>query len=135
MAQSDSPVVVVRTYIDAFNRGDAQAMAACFARQGSILDGMAPHQWLGPTAASDWYRDVLAEGAHLGAGDYHATIGEPTHNNITGDSAYLVAPAAMTFKFKEQQITQTGATFTFALKCEDGDWKIAAWAWSKGKPA
>lgn len=135
MAHSDSPEGVVRNYIDAFNRGDSQAMAACFAEQGSILDGMAPHQWLGPTAASDWYRDVLIEGAHLGAGDYHATIGEPSHNNITGDSAYFVAPAGMTFNFKGQQVRQTGATFTFALKREDGDWKIGSWAWAKGKPA
>ena len=28
---SDDPVAVVRLYIDAFNKGDAKAMAACFA--------------------------------------------------------------------------------------------------------
>ncbi len=129
------PANAVQNYIDAFNRGDAEGMAACFAEQGSILDGMAPHLWTGPTATSDWYRDVLIEGEHLDAGEYHATLAEPRHNDISGDSAYFVAPASMTFKVKGRQITQTGATFTFALKKESGDWRIAAWAWAKGQAA
>lgn len=132
---AETPAIAVQNYIDAFNRGDAEGMAACFADQGSILDGMAPHLWVGPTAASDWYRDVLTEGEHLDAGDYHATIGEPAHNNITGDSAYLVVPAEMTFRLKEQKIRQTGATFTFALSKQAGEWRIAAWAWAKGRAA
>ena len=42
----------------------------------SILDGMAPHIWHGPTATQDWYKDVLSEGEHLGAKDYHVTLGK-----------------------------------------------------------
>ena len=37
------------------------------------------------------------------------TLGEPLHNNITGDSAYVVVPASMTFKVQGKQVTQTGA--------------------------
>jgi ketosteroid isomerase-like protein len=135
MQQGETPQSVVNAYLDAFNRADSAAMARCFAREGSILDGMAPHLWVGPSAASDWYRDVLIEGEHLDAGDYHATLGEPTHNNVTGDCAYLVAPASMTFTLKGQPIRQEGATFTFALKREGGEWRIAAWAWAKGRVA
>jgi hypothetical protein len=57
-----NPMAAVRKYIDAFNKGDAAGMAATFAVPGSIIDGMAPHLWQGPTAAQDWYRDVLIEG-------------------------------------------------------------------------
>jgi hypothetical protein len=53
MATND-PMATVKQYIDAFNKGDAEAMAATFAVPGSILDGMAPHVWLGPTASQDW---------------------------------------------------------------------------------
>jgi ketosteroid isomerase-like protein len=134
-ATSDDPAAAVRRYVDAFNRGDADAMADCFASHGSILDGMAPHLWVGPSAASDWYRDVLIEGEHLGAGDYHAALGEPAHNNVTGDSAYVVFPASMTLRLKGQPIRQDGATFTFALRREAGEWRIAAWAWAKGRAA
>jgi ketosteroid isomerase-like protein len=133
MAYANSPVIAVRNYIDAFNRGDVEGMAKCFAGEGSILDGFAPQLWVGSSAASDWYRDMLAEAQHQGASDFHATIGEPLHNDITGDTAYFVAPASMTFKLKGQQVTQSGATFTFALKREDEDWRIAAWAWAKGQ--
>jgi len=133
MGTDNGPAKTVQRYIDAFNAGEVQAMAACFAVEGSILDGMAPHVWLGSSAASDWYRDVLAEGEHLGAGDYFAELGEPAHDVVTGDAAYFVAPARMTFKLRGQQVTQTGATFTFALKREGGEWRIAAWAWAKGR--
>jgi hypothetical protein len=127
------PMVVVRRYIDSFNRGDQEGMASSFADPGSILDGMAPHVWHGPTATLDWYRDVLVEGERHGASEYHVTIGEPLHSNTTGDNAYVVVPATMTFKVRGKHVTQTGAVFTVALRKLAGGWRIAAWAWAKGK--
>ena len=93
---ADDPMAAARKYVDAFNQGDAAGMATTFAVPGSILDGMAPHVWQGPTATQDWYRDVLVEGKQHGASDYFITLGEPLHNNVTGDSAYVVVPATMT---------------------------------------
>ena len=87
MSRSD-PLAAVQQYINAFNKGDADAMAATFAAPGSIFDGTAPHVWLGPTAAQDWYRDVLREGKAHGATDCSVTLGEPLHNVIAGDAAY-----------------------------------------------
>ncbi|HEY2797795.1 MAG TPA: nuclear transport factor 2 family protein [Thermoanaerobaculia bacterium] len=130
---TSEPIAAVRHYMDAFNSGDAKEMAATFAVPGSILDGMPPHLWMGPTAAQDWYRDVLIEGVQHGASGYHVTLGEPLQNNVTGDSAYVVVPATMTFQLKGKQVTQTGALFTVALRKLPEGWRIAAWAWSKGK--
>ena len=78
-----NPLAAVHQYINAFNKGDGKALAAIFTVPGSILDGMAPHVWQGPTATQDWYRDVLVEGEQHGAsgpisalepvrGGYHA---------------------------------------------------------------
>ena len=108
-------------------------MMAPFAVPGSILNGMAPHVWQGPPATEDWYRDVLGEGSLQGASGYRVTVGEPLHDNVTGDSAYVVVPATMTFKVHGKQITQTGAVFTVALRKLAEGWRIAAWAWAKGK--
>jgi len=130
MAARD-PMAAVRQYIDAFNKGDLAAMVATFAVPGSILDGMAPHVWQGPTAAQDWYRDVLSEGEKHGASDYLVTLGEALHNDATGDSAYVVVPATMTFKVQGQQVTQTGAILALALRKLAGGWRIMAWAWAK----
>ena len=134
MALTD-PMAAVHQYIDDFNKGDAEAMSATFAVPGSILDGMAPHLWQGPSASRDWYRDVLIEGEQHGASDYFVTLDEPLHNNITGDSAYVVVPASMTFKVQNQQIVQKGAVFTVALRKLADGWRIAAWAWAKGTRA
>jgi ketosteroid isomerase-like protein len=133
MANSqDQPVSAVRQYIDAFNRGDAKAMAAMCADPMSILDGMAPHVWHGPTATQDWYKDVLAEGEHLDAKGYHVTLGKPLHANVTGDAGYVVVPATMTFKLKGKKVTQSGAFFTVALRKLPAGWRLASWAWTKG---
>jgi hypothetical protein len=75
----------------------------------------------------------LIEGEHHGASGYHVTLAEPLHDNVTGDSAYVVVPATMTFKVGGRQVTQTGAVFTVALRRDPEGWRIAAWAWAKGK--
>lgn len=126
-------LTAVEAYIDAFNAGDVDAMAALFAENGSILDGMPPHSWIGPTAARDWFRDVMAESAHVGAADYHVTFGEPVHDAVSGDSAYVVVPATMSFELNGESRIQTGSLFTVALTRGDDGWRIATWAWTKGR--
>lgn len=130
---TSTPLAAVTQYIDAFNNGDAEAMAATFDVPGSILDGMAPHLWQGPTATQDWYRDVLAEGELHGASGYFVTLDKPVHENVTGSSAYVVVPATMTFTADGKKVTQTGAVFTVALRQRSDGWRIAAWVWTKGK--
>jgi len=63
---STEPVDAGRKYIEAFNKGDASAMAKAFASSAFILDGMARHTWQGPGAGEQWYRDILVEGEHQG---------------------------------------------------------------------
>ena len=112
----NDPMEAVRQYVDAFNQGNVEGMAALFAVPGSILDGMAPHLWQGPTAARDWYRDVLKEGRQLDATEFAVTIAEPLHNVVTGDAAYVVVPGSMSFRMQGKEHTQTGAVFTVALR-------------------
>jgi ketosteroid isomerase-like protein len=112
MPDSGDPMATVRQYIEAFNNGDESAMAAACTDPMQILDGMSPHVWQGPTAAQDWWKDVLAEGEHLGASGYRITLGEPRHVDVNGESAYVVAPATMTFDLRGKQVTQTGSVYT-----------------------
>jgi ketosteroid isomerase-like protein len=122
----------VRQYIDAFNKGDMEGMAATCAVPASILDGMAPHVWQGPTACKDWYRDVLTTGEREGATGYFVTLEEPRHVDVSGDRGYVVVPATMTFKVRGEQVTQSGSTFTAALQKLPAGRRITAWAWAKG---
>ena len=132
MSSTDT-MAAVRDYISAFNKGDVEGMAAAFAVPSLILDPMPPHVWGGPTAAKDWWRDVLIEVEHQGASDLCITAGEPLHNNITGDNAYVLVPATFEYKVRGKQVTQTGAVITVALRKLADGWRIAGWAWGKGK--
>jgi hypothetical protein len=106
-------------------------MAACFAPQGSILDGMAPHVWIGDSAARDWYRDVLIEGEHHGASGYTLALGDTRRNDLNGDFAYLVISASLTFELKGNPM-QTPGLFTLVLQKTGDAYLIKAWAWAKG---
>ena len=132
MPSSNDPMGAVSEYVDAFNNGDPKAMAAACADPMHILDGMSPHVWQGPTAAEDWYSDVLTEGEHLGASGYRIALDESRHVDVTGDYAYVVVPATMTFDLKGRQVTQSGSVYTVALRKIGGEWHLTAWAWAKG---
>ena len=132
MTTLDDPMGAVLHYVESFNNGDSAAMAATCADPMQILDGMSPHVWQGPTAAEDWWKDVLAEGEHLGASGYHIALGEPRHVDVDGQNAYVVVPASMTFDLRGNQVKQTGSVWTVALRKVAADWRLAAWAWAKG---
>jgi ketosteroid isomerase-like protein len=125
-------MAAVRQYIEAFNEGDGEAMAATCADPMQILDPMSPHVWQGPTASEDWWSDVLAQREHLVASRFHVTLDEQRHVDVTGDFAYVVVPATVTFDLGDREITQTGSLFTVALRKVDTDWRLSAWAWTKG---
>jgi hypothetical protein len=132
MTSTTDPMATVRQYIDYFNNGDLKAMAATCDVSMSILDGLPPHAWQGPTACEDWHRDVMAAGEREGATGYSVTLGEPWHVDITGDRAYVVVPSTMTFKVHGEQVAQSGSIFTVALRNLAEGWRISAWAWAKG---
>ncbi len=132
MTSFNDLMATVSEYVAGFNNGDPKAMAAACADPMQILDGMSPHVWQGPTASQDWWSDVLTEGEHLGASGYRITLDEPRHVDITGDYAYVVVPATMTFSIRGKQVTQTGSVFTVALRKVGTDWRLTAWAWAKG---
>lgn len=129
---TENPLTAVQQYIDAFNRSDINAMSKIFDVNGQILDGLPPHVWQGATATRDWHRDVSNESEAHGASGYFVTIGDPLHNDVNKESAYIVVPATMTFDLKGTKVVQSGAFFTVALRKTMDGWRVAAWAWTKG---
>ena len=114
LARNDlsSPASVVQEYVDAFNRGDEDALAACFANPGFILDGMAPHVWSGPSATRDWHRDAMAEADHIGITDFQMTLDKPTHDAVVGDAAYFVGRRPCGLRLRVSRSPRSGATLT-----------------------
>lgn len=123
---------VIQRYVDAFNRGDLEAMAAAFGSPATILDGMAPHIWHGPNAPRDWFKAALVEGEQHSVSDYLITLGKPLHDNVTQDDAYVVVPASFSYKVRGQPVLQKGAFLTVVLHRSAEGWRMKAWAWTKG---
>lgn len=130
--RAEVPTAAVRRYVDAFNAGDEDQLAACFTAEGFILDGMAPHVFAGPSATRDWYRHAIAASEPRGITNFHMMLGAPTHDASVGDVAYFAAPATLSFEVHGQHVAQAGATFTVALRKVNGEWLIQAWAWTRG---
>lgn len=131
-AGATDPLATVHRYVEAFNDGDVVTMASIFDDEGTVLDGMAPHLWSGPSAVEHWYRDVMTKSAQLGASDYAVAVGEPLHDDVSEDTAYLVFPATLHSRMNGAPVVQTGAMFTIALRRRADTWRIAAWTWTKG---
>ena len=93
---------VVAEHIAAVNAFDLERIVATFA----------PDAYVNDDRREIWGTDAIRAFITKEFVGDHVTIGEPVHNNVTGDSAYVVVPAAMTFDLNGTHLTQTGATFT-----------------------
>jgi hypothetical protein len=51
---------------------------------------------------------------------------------VSGDYAYVVVPATFDYNLQGKPVNQTGAAFTVALRKVNAEWRLTAWAWTKG---
>jgi ketosteroid isomerase-like protein len=117
--------------IDAFNKGDTKTLVAGCTDEMCIIDEFPPYEWHGAGTCSKWLADYDADARKNGITDGKVTIGKPRHVDVTGDRAYVVAPADYTFKQNGKPMREIASTWTFALQKIDGSWKITGWSWAK----
>jgi hypothetical protein len=124
---------VVHQFEVGFNKGGdmKSALAAC-ADQTSIIDSIPPHEWHGAGACSKWLSDFNAFSKANEITDAVATLGKPKHINITGDRAYVVAPATYTYKMKGNPTKESGSILTVALQKGPSGWRITGWSYTAG---
>jgi len=135
-AQAPSPAQAdvlkfVHQFVDGFNKGDTKAILAACADQTSIIDEFPPYEWHGTGSCAKWLGDYEADAKKNGITDGIVTLGKPSHNDVTGDRAYVVIPSDYTFKVKGKPEKETGSMFTFALQKGQAGWKITGWSWAK----
>ena len=120
---------VIHQWVDGFNRGDMNSMAATCAEQTAIIDDFAPHEWHGAGACSKWSSDFQAF-THAGEiTEPVVTVGKPWHVDVKADRAYVVAPTAFSFKQKGKPVMEKGIV-TMALQKQSTTWRITGWAWA-----
>jgi ketosteroid isomerase-like protein len=128
-------IAVVHQFADGINKGDVKSAVATCAEQTSIIDDFAPHEWHGSGACAKWWSDFDASDKAAGITEVLVTLGKARHVDITGDRAYVVNPASLTYKEKGKAIRQTGSVWTVALHKDASGWHITGWAWSDGVDA
>lgn len=117
----------VRQFVESFNRGDVKT--AC-ANQSTIIDEFPPYLWQGATACADWSNDFDAYREKNGITEPKITLGLGQHVDVTGDRAYVVVQAHLTFKQKEKRLSERDPILTVSLQKIADTWRIAGWAWS-----
>ncbi len=121
-------------FAKAINAGDmAGSLPAYAGGDIAIIDEVAPHRWVGPTAPAAWAAAFGRYAVAKGQSDGRMTLGPPTRVEVAGDAAYVVRPVHVTFRERGKPLVQD-ATMTFALRSRAGAWKIAAWSWSAAPP-
>jgi hypothetical protein len=129
-----TPEVAVTTFMDGFNSGDMAKAAAVNSPGGTtIIDEFAPFTWTGPKAFDDWGAGFGADAKALGITEPKVSLSAPIVMNVTAEHAYLIYPAAYTYKLKGVSMREP-AHMAFALRKEGSAWKIAAWTWSGTVP-
>ena len=131
LASDETDVMAtVNQFVDGFNQGDLKT-AAARAGQMSIIHEFSPHLWQGSGAFPKWIDDFDADAKKNDIADGFVTLNKPRHVDVTGDRAYVVAPAIYAFKQEGKAMKETGSIITIALQKNTAGWRITAWAWAK----
>ena len=123
----------IRQVTDAFAKLDMKAIKALHVAAPAINDEFAPFHWSGANAFDTWSAALGKSEAVEGISGGQMAIAAPIREVVTGDRAYVVAPATYTFKQKGVTMRET-AQFTFILSKEAAGWKIASWTWTSPDP-
>ena len=126
------PISAVRYYIDAFNRGDAKEMGAT-----SPSPGRSSTAW---RRTSGRGRPPLRIGIET-CSSRASIMGLRTTSSLWAIPYTTTSPATPhtwssprpCVTVQGRKVTQTGAVYTVALRRLADGWRIASWAWAKGK--
>jgi ketosteroid isomerase-like protein len=134
-AQAVDPRITapITTFMDSFNKGDMAGAAATHAPDVVIVDEVPPFFWRGAKAFADWGAALDADAKQQGMTDPKVTLGAVTRAEVTGDVAYVIAPATFTFKLKGAPMREA-AQMTFVLKKGASGWLIHSWTWTGPRP-
>ncbi len=130
-AEKVAVMAVIKEFESDFNSGNSNWVQLC-ADQASIIDEFPPYAWSGSGACSQWGKDYDTDAKRNGVTNPSVWFGAAKHLEITGDRAYAVLPASYSYKQNGKQVKEAGATLTIALQKSGNNWRITAWAWSRG---
>jgi ketosteroid isomerase-like protein len=135
-AQAVDPQIAapIKTFMDAFNKGDMAGAAATHAPDVVIVDEVPPFFWRGPKAFAEWGAALDADAKKIGMTEPKVTIGAASRTEVSGDQAYVIVPATFTFKLKGAPMSEA-AQMTVIVKKGASGWLIHSWTWTGPRPS
>ena len=96
----------------------------------SLVDDIPPYEWSGQGACARWFDAFDASVKLNEITEPSVMLGKTKHLEVTGDRAYVVAPARHVFKERGALVNQAGIV-TVALQKDASGWRMTAWIWSE----
>jgi ketosteroid isomerase-like protein len=135
-AQADAPLMrPVNVWVDAFNSGQMTFPQDAFTDDCTVIDEFPPFTWSATREnVRHWYArligsDSAAHHARFLAAKEHLTLHSPRFERQPGDDAYLVFPATLRYRLRNERHAQRG-TFVVVERKTAGGWRIAAHSWA-----
>src|SRR4051812_47418796 len=88
-AENAEVIAALQGLVDAFNKGDTNAVVAASTDEMCIIDEFPPYEWHGAGTCSKWLADYDADAKKNGITDGKVSIGKPRHVDVNGDRAYV----------------------------------------------
>jgi hypothetical protein len=123
-------MATVRQFGAALERVDLGGARALHVAEPDIVDEIPPYHWRGAQAVAGWFHDFAAYAKGLKMSEPRLAFGERPRIEITGDHAYVAAPAVFSFKSAGSPVSEPG-TLTLSLARAGAAWRIEAWAWNR----
>lgn len=130
-ADSNGPMSTIRRVAMDFNQGNLKGFAALCTSPASVLDDFPPHTWNGPGACTDWANALSVSFKKNDITNATVVFGTPWHVDVTGNVAYVVVPATLTYNQNKKPVKETGSVFTVVLTKTPKGWLISSWAWAR----
>jgi ketosteroid isomerase-like protein len=120
-----APISAVLKYT---NANDTSKLDAYYTSDAVVIDEFAPYVWTGSSAGARWWTSLMAVNRKTSISNMKASMQPVQHFNVSGDKAYVVVPATVSFFYKGKPQKETG-TLTMTLQRSGTDWKIATQTW------
>ena len=111
---------------DAFNRGDAAAVASLYTDEAKLLPPKRPM-----IVGKDGIQAFNQAGFDAGVGDLRFTV---IDLSVNGDMAYVVGKQTVTIQPEEGEAISENNKYVWILKREKGSWKIDIAIWNSSLP-
>jgi|SRR5215203_2351640 len=128
-AVAQSPMVAVRSFVEAFNHDDVDRAEAACADETLIIDDFPPYEWTGNRSVTRWYDDMARMAEQYGMSEPSVALRDPLHVMVSDRYAYVVVPVDVGWLQDGEPAERTGF-ITMVVRERPEGWRISACAWT-----